>query len=156
MGTGAQARVPAIAISGLGAELSRHTLNPPVTKEHINEWVFNWIPDRDYIARLGGRPRQHQERSATRPLAISLVVTVCGEVYLRSTIAVGQTVAQSSAVAFSILNTLSQNLLETQPVPLRKPVMNRNKPFLMRLDHLLHRDGITSEKCLHLRERNCI
>jgi len=65
--TGAQARVPAIAISGLGAELSRHTLNPPVTKDQINEWVFNWIPDRDYIARLGGRPRQHQEAQCNAP-----------------------------------------------------------------------------------------
>ena len=49
--SGAQTGVAAVAISGLGAELSRHTLNPPVTLAQINEHVFNWIPDRDYIAR---------------------------------------------------------------------------------------------------------
>jgi len=59
--TGAQTGAPSIAISGLGAELSRYSLNPPVSLEDINERVFNFIPDRDYIARLGGRPRQHQE-----------------------------------------------------------------------------------------------
>jgi lipase ATG15 len=65
--TGAQSRRPAVAISGLGAELSRHTLKPPISVEDINEWVFNWIPDRDYIARLGGRPRQHQEAQCSAP-----------------------------------------------------------------------------------------
>lgn len=59
--TGAQTGAPSIAISGLGAEFSRHNLNPPVSKDDINERVFNFIPDRDYIARIGGRPRQHQE-----------------------------------------------------------------------------------------------
>jgi len=59
--TGAQARVPAVAISGLGAELSRHTLQPPITKDDINKYVYNFIPDRDYVARVGGRPRQSQE-----------------------------------------------------------------------------------------------
>jgi len=59
--TGAQARVPAVAISGLGAELARHTLTPPVTMDDINKYVYNFVPDRDYIARVGGRPRQSQE-----------------------------------------------------------------------------------------------
>ena len=65
--TGAQTGAAAVAISGLGAELSRHTLNPPVTVADINERVFNFIPDRDYIARIGGRPRQHQEAQCTAP-----------------------------------------------------------------------------------------
>ncbi|MGK3735982.1 MAG: hypothetical protein ACI8RD_006541 [Bacillariaceae sp.] len=59
--TGAQTGASAVAISGLGAELSRNTLDPPVSKQDINERAFNFIPDRDYIARVGGRPRQHQE-----------------------------------------------------------------------------------------------
>lgn len=59
--TGAQARTPAVAISGLGAELSRNTLKPRISLDDINKYVFNFIPDRDYIARVGGRPRQHQE-----------------------------------------------------------------------------------------------
>jgi len=49
--TGAQTGAAAVAISGLGAELIRHTLDPPVTMAQINEHVFNFIPDRDYIAR---------------------------------------------------------------------------------------------------------
>lgn len=49
--SGAQTGAPAVAISGLGAEYSRQTLNPPVTLAQINENVFNFIPDRDYIAR---------------------------------------------------------------------------------------------------------
>ncbi|OEU08431.1 hypothetical protein FRACYDRAFT_212694 [Fragilariopsis cylindrus CCMP1102] len=59
--TAAQTGVSAVAISGLGAELSRNTLDPPVSIQDINERVFNFIPDRDYIGRIGGRPRQHQE-----------------------------------------------------------------------------------------------
>ena len=59
--TGAQTGAPAVAISGLGAELSRNTVVPRITLDDINKYVFNFIPDRDYIARVGGRPRQHQE-----------------------------------------------------------------------------------------------
>jgi len=59
--TGAQTKTPSIAISGLGVEFSRNAVKPPVTLDDINEYVFNFIPDRDYIARVGGRPRQHQE-----------------------------------------------------------------------------------------------
>lgn len=59
--TGAQAKAPAIGISGLGVELSRNAVTPKVTMDDINKYVFNFMPDRDYIARIGGRPRQHQE-----------------------------------------------------------------------------------------------
>lgn len=67
--TGAQTRTSAVAISGLGAEFSRNTLSPPITKDDINKYVFNFIPDRDYIARIGGRPRQHQEAQCTAPMS---------------------------------------------------------------------------------------
>mmetsp|Transcript_14453 Transcript_14453/g.40241 ORF Transcript_14453/g.40241 Transcript_14453/m.40241 type:complete len:977 (+) Transcript_14453:144-3074(+) len=63
--TGAQAKTPSVAISGLGVEFSRNAVNPPVTMDDINKYVFNFIPDRDYIARVGGRPRQHQEAHCT-------------------------------------------------------------------------------------------
>eukprot|EP00536_Pseudo-nitzschia_multiseries_P017966 jgi/Psemu1/328702/estExt_fgenesh1_pg.C_19900002 len=59
--TGAQAKTPSVAISGLGVELSRNSIDPRVTMDDINKYVFNFIPDRDFIARIGGRPRQHQE-----------------------------------------------------------------------------------------------
>lgn len=65
--TGAQAKVPSVAISGLGVELSRIAVQPQVTIDDINKYVFNFIPDRDYIARVGGRPRQHQEAQCTAP-----------------------------------------------------------------------------------------
>jgi len=65
--TGAQARIPAIAISGLGAELSRKVIIPPVSNNDINMYTFNFIPDRDYVARVGGRPRNHQEAECTAP-----------------------------------------------------------------------------------------
>lgn len=68
--TGAQTGAAAVAISGLGCELSRHTLDPPVKLSQINERVFNLIPDRDIIARVGGRPRQHQEAQCTAPKSI--------------------------------------------------------------------------------------
>lgn len=65
--SGAQAKTPAVAISGLGAELNRDVVKPPVTMDDINKYVFNYIPDRDVIARVGGRPRQHQEAQCTAP-----------------------------------------------------------------------------------------
>jgi len=63
--TGAQTKAPAVAISGLGAELSRNTFTPAIEKSDIDNYVFNFIPDRDYVARIGGRPRQHQEAQCT-------------------------------------------------------------------------------------------
>lgn len=65
--TGAQARVPAIAISGPGAEFSRRALSPPITLDDINKYVYNYVPDRDFVARIGGRPRQHQEGECIAP-----------------------------------------------------------------------------------------
>jgi len=65
--TGAQAHVPAIAISGPGAEFPRDSLAPPITIDDINKYVYNYIPDRDFVARIGGRPRQHQEGECIAP-----------------------------------------------------------------------------------------
>ena len=65
--TGAQTGAHAVAISGLGAELSRYTFDPPVTLEQLNNRVFNFIPDRDYIARIGGRSRLFQEAQCNAP-----------------------------------------------------------------------------------------
>lgn len=63
--TGAQTEASAVAISGLGAELSRNTFQPPVTLDALNNNVFNFIPDRDVIARIGGRSRLFQEGQCT-------------------------------------------------------------------------------------------
>mmetsp|Transcript_846 Transcript_846/g.1756 ORF Transcript_846/g.1756 Transcript_846/m.1756 type:complete len:145 (+) Transcript_846:79-513(+) len=53
--TGAQTQAFAVAISGLGATLSRETFDPPIELEKLNSHTFNFIPERDYIARIGGR-----------------------------------------------------------------------------------------------------
>ena len=70
--SGAQAHVPAVGISGLGAEFIRNTVQPTITLEDINEYTFNFIPDRDIIARVGGRPRQHQEADCSAKFSESL------------------------------------------------------------------------------------
>lgn len=50
--TGAQTGIPAIAMSGSNAMLSRRTFDPPVTEEALNTNVFNVVPDRDIVARI--------------------------------------------------------------------------------------------------------
>lgn len=71
--SGAQARVPAVAISGLGAELIRNVVVPNIDMDDINKYTFNFIPDRDIIARIGGRPRQHQEAACSASVPDSLM-----------------------------------------------------------------------------------
>lgn len=53
--TGAQTSAYTVAFSGMGATLSRYTYDPPVELDKLNEHTFNFIPERDYIARIGGR-----------------------------------------------------------------------------------------------------
>ena len=58
--SGAQTRTPTVSISGPGPVLPRKVFHPPLTEESIDSNVYNFIPDRDYIARLGGRPMFYQ------------------------------------------------------------------------------------------------
>ena len=53
--TGAQTSAYTVAFSGMGATLSRYTYDPPVELDKLNTHTFNFIPERDYIARIGGR-----------------------------------------------------------------------------------------------------
>lgn len=53
--TGAQTDANTVAFSGMGATLSRETFDPPIQLEKLNAQTFNFIPERDYIARIGGR-----------------------------------------------------------------------------------------------------
>ena len=62
---GAQTDVYTVAISGPNAVLARHTFE--VTNEQLDTRVFNVIPDRDIIARLGGRSRLFQETQCLAP-----------------------------------------------------------------------------------------
>jgi lipase ATG15 len=50
--TGAQTGIPAIAVSGPNALLSRKTFQPPVTEEELNTNIFNIVPDRDIMPRI--------------------------------------------------------------------------------------------------------
>lgn len=65
--TGAQTDAFAIAISGLGATLSRETFDPPIKLEKLNAQTFNFIPERDYIARIGGRAPFFQNGECIAP-----------------------------------------------------------------------------------------
>jgi len=65
--TGAQTEANAIAISGLGANYIRHSIIPQVTQEQLDTRVFNFIPQRDIIARIGGRAMLYQEAQCSAP-----------------------------------------------------------------------------------------
>lgn len=65
--TGAQTNAFAIAISGPGATLSRKSFDPPVELEKLNTQTFNFIPARDYVARVGGRASLFQNAQCTAP-----------------------------------------------------------------------------------------
>lgn len=47
--SGAQARIPAVAISAPNALLSRSSFDPPITSTQLQEFTFNVVPDRDLI-----------------------------------------------------------------------------------------------------------
>ena len=65
--SGAQSGAFTVAISGMGATLSRETFDPPVTVEALNTDTFDWIPERDYIARIGGRAMLYQNAQCRAP-----------------------------------------------------------------------------------------
>jgi len=47
--TGGQTQTPALAVSGPNNMLSRNTFSPPLTKDQIDNYMFNIIPDRDPV-----------------------------------------------------------------------------------------------------------
>jgi lipase ATG15 len=69
MVTAAQTKGDALAvgISGVNSVLARHTFVPPLTLEALNTRVFNVIPDRDLIARVGDHARLFQELGCRAP-----------------------------------------------------------------------------------------
>jgi lipase ATG15 len=50
--TGAQARIPAVALSGPNALISGRSFDPPVTPDMLNRYTFNIIPNRDVVPLL--------------------------------------------------------------------------------------------------------
>jgi lipase ATG15 len=58
--TGAQAKIPAIALSGPNALIAGRSFDPPVTPEQLNRYTFNIIPNRDIVPMLDDRADQFQ------------------------------------------------------------------------------------------------
>jgi len=65
--TGAQTDAFTVAFSGMGATIARDSLDPPVLLEKINNQTFNYIPERDPIARIGGRSMFFQNGQCIQP-----------------------------------------------------------------------------------------
>ena len=58
--SGAQSKVPAIALSGPNAVLSRRTFSPTVSLEALDKYTFNIVPDRDIVPRLDDLAQNYQ------------------------------------------------------------------------------------------------
>ena len=65
--TGAQTEANAVAIAGVNPTLGRLTFDPPIEKEALNNKIFNTVPDRDYISRIGDPPRNTQHIECRTP-----------------------------------------------------------------------------------------
>lgn len=59
--TGAQANIPAIALSGPNALIGRDTFDPPLSTEALNTMTFNVIPDRDIVPRFDDHGKLFQQ-----------------------------------------------------------------------------------------------
>ncbi|KAL7567975.1 hypothetical protein ACA910_019683 [Epithemia clementina (nom. ined.)] len=58
--TGAIAHVPAVALSGPNTMLTRRSLEPPVSREELDRYSFNIIPERDIVPMIDDPAQNHQ------------------------------------------------------------------------------------------------
>ena len=58
--SGAQSQVPAVALSGPNAVISRRTFSPPVSIQNLERYTFNIVPDRDVVPRLDDLSQNYQ------------------------------------------------------------------------------------------------
>jgi lipase ATG15 len=65
--SGAQSRLPAVALSGPNAMLSGKSFKPQVLPEELNRYTFNIVPDRDIVARFDDVADQFQRIRCTAP-----------------------------------------------------------------------------------------
>ena len=57
---GAQQAIPAVGISGPNALISRLTFSPIISKESLDRWTFNVVPDRDPVPRIDDLAQNYQ------------------------------------------------------------------------------------------------
>ena len=65
--TGAQTGIPAVALSGPNAMISRKSFDPPVSVDALNTKTFNIIPARDPIARFDDKAQLFQNIQCRAP-----------------------------------------------------------------------------------------
>ena len=65
--TGAQLRVPSIAISGVNSLISRETFDPPISEEALNQYTLNIIPDRDIVPMIDDPAQNYQRINCGAP-----------------------------------------------------------------------------------------
>ena len=58
--SGAQQKVPAVALSGPNAVISRRTFRPSLSKSDLEKYTFNIVPDRDIVPRLDDLSQNYQ------------------------------------------------------------------------------------------------
>lgn len=58
--SGAQTKTFAIAISGPNAKIGRNTFNPTISKEDIDKYAFNVIPERDVVAMIDDPSKRYE------------------------------------------------------------------------------------------------
>ena len=58
--TGAQTKVPAVALSGPNNNISRRTFDPPLSLKDLDTYTFNIVPDRDVVPRIDDVAENYQ------------------------------------------------------------------------------------------------
>lgn len=58
--SGAQSGIPAVALSGPNAVLSGKSFDPPVTRDELNRYTLNIVPERDLVAKFDDLARNFQ------------------------------------------------------------------------------------------------
>lgn len=73
--TGAQTGVPAVALSGPNAMISRKSFDPPVNVDALNTKTFNIVPARDPVAMFDDKAQLFQNIECRAPYNSTLRVT---------------------------------------------------------------------------------
>ncbi len=58
--TGAQTKVPSVALSGPNNIISRRTFDPPLSVYDLDKYTFNIVPDRDPVPRIDDLAENYQ------------------------------------------------------------------------------------------------